>query len=49
MLGDGDLVGHSADSRDVVAIVANARAQGIETPYVKFITEDSEPIWMGWL
>lgn len=49
VLGDGDLVGHSADSCDVVAIVANARARGIETPYVKFVSEDSEPIWMGWL
>ena len=49
VLGDGDLVGHSADSADVDAIVERARAQGIATPYVKFVSEDSEPIWMGWL
>jgi hypothetical protein len=49
VLGDGDLVGHSADSADVDAIVENARAQGIATPYVKFVSADSEPIWMGWL
>jgi hypothetical protein len=49
VLGDGDLVGHSADSADVVQIVEKARARGIETPYVKFLTEDSDPIWMGWL
>lgn len=49
VLRDGDLLGHSADSSHVSAIVEKARAQGIETPYVKFVSEDSEPIWMGWL
>jgi hypothetical protein len=49
VLSDGDLVGHSADSADVVAIVEKARARGIETPYVKFLTEDSDPIWVAWL
>lgn len=49
VLGDGDLVGHSADGADVDAIVEKARASGIETPYVKFLGVDSEPIWMGWI
>lgn len=49
VLGDGDLVGHSFDGADVTTIVEEARAQGIETPYVKFVREGSEPIWMGWL
>ena len=49
VLGDGDLVGHSADSSDVGAIVDKARALGIETPYVKFVSEDSALISMGWL
>lgn len=49
VLGDGDLVGHSADGEVVAAIVEEARGRGIETPYVKFLSEDSDPIWMGWL
>jgi hypothetical protein len=49
VLGDGDLVGNSADNADVGAIVESARARGIETPYVKFVSKDSQPIWMGWL
>jgi len=49
VLGDGVLVGHSADASEVTAIVEKDRARGIETPYVKFVSEDSEPIWMGWL
>jgi len=49
VLGDGALVGHSADSSEIAAIVERARTEGIETPYVKFVCEDSEPILMGWL
>jgi len=49
VLGDGDILGHSADREVVAAIVEKARARGIETPYVKFLPEDSDPIWMGWL
>lgn len=49
VLGAGHLVGHSADGADVGAIVEKARALRIETPYVKFLSEDSEPIWMGWI
>ena len=49
VLGDGELVGHTTDSGDLDAIVDKARAQGIETPYVRFLSENSEPIWMGWL
>ena len=49
VLADGTLLGHSADGKEIDAIVEKARAEGIETPYVKFVSEDSEPIWMGWL
>jgi len=46
---DGDrLVGHTDDSRQVAAIVEMARAEGILTPYVKFVSDKSGPIWMGW-
>ena len=49
VLGDGRLLGHTADSSEVATIVATARAEGIHIPYVKFISGESEPIWMGWL
>jgi hypothetical protein len=49
VLGDGALVGHSADGSEIGAMVEKARAEGIEAPYVKFVREGSEPIWMGWL
>ncbi len=49
VLYDGRLLGHTADSAKVSAIVDEARSEGVETPYVKFIAEDSAPIWMGWL
>ena len=49
VLADGILLGHSPDGGELGAIVERARAEGIETPYVKFVREDSEPIWMGWL
>jgi len=42
-------MGHTADSAKVSAIVDEARNEGVETPYVKFIVEDPAPIWMGWL
>ncbi|MEW6209747.1 MAG: hypothetical protein AB1631_15395 [Acidobacteriota bacterium] len=42
-------MGHTRDSGGVTAIVEKARDEGIVTPYVKFISKDSEPIWMGWL
>jgi hypothetical protein len=47
VLGDGRLVGHTADSSEVDSIVARARAEGIHVPYVKFVSDESEPIWMG--
>lgn len=37
VLGDGRLVGHTADSNEVAAIINNAQAEGINIPYVKFI------------
>jgi hypothetical protein len=49
VLGRGQLVGHTADSKEVAGIVADARRQGISFPYVKFINGQSEPVWMGWL
>lgn len=49
VLGDGDLVGHSSDRAEVRAIVEEARARGIQIPYVKFLNGESEPICMGWL
>ena len=49
VLRDGRLLGHTADSAKVSATVDEARNEGVETPYVKFIAEDPAPIWMGWL
>lgn len=49
MVGGGRLVGHTAESRDVAAIVDRARAEGVHVPYVKFVSRESEPTWMGWL
>lgn len=47
---DGDrLVGHTPDGDTLVAIVEQARSEGVESPFVHFINEDSEPIWMAWL
>jgi len=47
---DGDrLVGHTADNSLVAALVSQARAEGVRVPYVKFISSESEPIWIGWL
>jgi hypothetical protein len=48
VLGDGYLIGHSTDSSEIGATVESARARGIETPYVKFVSKESEPIWIGW-
>ncbi len=49
VLGDGRLIGHTRDNSEVAVIVNQARREGIQTPYVKFISEDSELVWMGWL
>jgi len=49
VLHGGRLLGHTADSAKVSAIVDEARNEGVATPYVKFIAEDPAPIWMGWL
>lgn len=49
VLSDDRLVGHTADAAEVSQIVAKAREQGILVPYVKFVSEASEPLWMGWL
>ena len=49
VLGEGRLIGHTADGDALLAIVERARAEGIPAPYVEFISGDTEPIWMGWL
>jgi len=49
VLGEGRLIGHTADGDELLAIVERARAEGIRVPYVKFVSRESEPIWMGWL
>lgn len=49
VLRNGRLLRHTADSAKLSAIVDEARNQGVATPYVKFIAENLEPIWMGWL
>ncbi len=49
VLRDGRLLGHTADSAKVSAIMDLARSEGVVTPYVKFIAEDPAPIWMEWL
>lgn len=47
---DGDrLVGHATDADTLTAIVERARREGVQTPFVHFINESSEPIWMRWL
>ncbi|MEN3331090.1 MAG: hypothetical protein V7641_455 [Blastocatellia bacterium] len=49
VLGEGHLIGHTVDSNEVAALVDKARAQGIHLPYVKFVSDRPEPVWMGWL
>jgi hypothetical protein len=49
VLGKGHLIGHTVDNTEVAALVDMARAQGIHIPYVKFVSDESEPVWMGWL
>jgi hypothetical protein len=49
VLGEGRLLGHTSDSATVSSIVDEARKEGVETPYVKFIADDSASIWIGWL
>lgn len=44
---DGDrLVGYGDDPRP---IVAQARAEGVQVPFVEFIRDESEPFMGGWL
>ena len=47
VLRDSRLLGHTVDSAKVSAIVDEARNEGVEIPFVKFIAEDPAPIWMG--
>ena len=44
---DGErLVGHDADPRP---LVAQARAEGVQTPFVEFVRDESEPFMGSWL
>ncbi|MCI0490632.1 MAG: DUF5678 domain-containing protein [Blastocatellia bacterium] len=44
---DGNrLVGHGDDPRP---LVAQARAEGVSTPFVEFIRDESKPFMGGWL
>ena len=49
VLGEGHLIGHTTDSNEVATIAAKARAQGIPISYIKFVSDESESVWMGWL
>lgn len=42
------LVGYTTDADTLVAIVEQARSEGVEAPFVHRINEDPEPIWMMW-
>ena len=46
VLDGGRLVGFGDDPRP---IVEQARAEGVETPFVELIQDDSEPFMGGWL
>jgi hypothetical protein len=39
----------TANADEVAAIIQRARDEGVRSPFVKLITQDDEPIWMGWL
>lgn len=44
---DGErLIGHGGDPRP---IVAQARAEGVRIPFVRFVREESEPFMGGWV
>jgi len=46
---DGDrLIGHAAKASGVTVFVEQARAEGVRAPFVHFINDDPEPIWMMW-
>lgn len=47
---DGErLIGHTDNSAEATAIFKQARAEGVEAPFVELIPLDDEPIWMMWL
>lgn len=44
---DGDrLIGHGSDP---LPLVAQARAEGVQIPFVEFVRVESEPFCGGWL
>lgn len=43
------LIGHTPDPDQVKTIFDQARAMGVEAPFVQQVPLDDEPIWMGWL
>jgi predicted DNA-binding antitoxin AbrB/MazE fold protein len=49
VLDQDRLIGHTAKADEVAAIIQQARDEGVRSPFVEFISEDDEPICMGWL
>ena len=49
VVGQGRLIGHTANGDELPALVNKARTEGIHAPYVEFVGGETEPIWMGWL
>lgn len=47
VLDNDRLVGHSANPDDIDAVVEQARAEGVRSPFIKLIPLDDEPIWPG--
>jgi predicted DNA-binding antitoxin AbrB/MazE fold protein len=48
VLDQDRLIGHTANPEALKAIFDQARAEGVRAPFVQFINEDPEPIWMMW-
>ena len=49
VLDEDRLIGYTTDPKAVTAIFDQARAEGVRAPFVQFVNEDPEPIWMMWL
>ena len=48
VLAGDRLVGYAATAAEATAFVEQARAEGVQTPFIKLIPQDDEPVWMGW-
>lgn len=49
VLVNGCLVGHTKHGDELLSIVAKARAAGNQVPFVKYVADESLPVWMGWV